>query len=101
MITDQTEPTWADVARRKYDHYKTFADSTDPQYEIAIHVHERQLAKLVPHLLDEIARLSTIVRAVTNLTCDTDGGDLDPDSALPVGEFMRALHDPEGGLNTR
>ncbi len=39
----------------------------------------------------EAAQLRHVVKLVTELTHDTDGNDLDPDTDIPVGEVMRAL----------
>lgn len=49
----------------------------------------------VPALIAEVRRLLAVVASVTALTKDTDGNDLDPDSDLPVGVFMQALHEAE------
>lgn len=61
--TDQTKATsspaeWADVARRKHEHYKTLCDRYElgQPVDVAIVAHERNLAEMVPHLADAIDR---------------------------------------------
>lgn len=48
-------------------------------------------AEDVPALLAEVERQRLIIKLVTELTHDTDGVDLDPDTDVPAGEVMRAL----------
>jgi hypothetical protein len=40
----------------------------------------------------EMARLRAVLAAVEALTKDTDGGDIDGDADIPIGEIRRVLH---------
>jgi hypothetical protein len=57
--TADSPANWAEVARHKYAHYKSLCDNYEASVnvsEIAIHVHERSLAGMAPHLADAIDR---------------------------------------------
>ena len=41
-----------------------------------------------------VADLTFQLERVEALTKDTDGGDIDPDAEIPVGEVRRALYEP-------
>jgi hypothetical protein len=47
----------------------------------------------VPALIAEVERLRTALAAVESLTRNTDGGDVDPDPEIPVGEIRRVLRE--------
>jgi hypothetical protein len=44
---------------------------------------------------DLIERQAAVIAAVWSLTKDTDGGDIDPDADIPVGEIRRVIADAE------
>lgn len=74
MTTSATSETgspaeWADVARHKYEHYRKLCDAYEAGGEnapalVAIDVHERHLAEMVPHLVDAIDSLCAEMDAV-------------------------------------
>ena len=51
----------------------------------------------------EMARLRAVLAAVESLTRDTDGGDIDGDANIPIGEIRRVLHEvgPDSSSNHR
>lgn len=58
-----TPAEWADVARHKYEHYRKLCDAYEAGGEnapalVAIDVHERHLAEMVPQLVDAIDSLA-------------------------------------------
>ncbi|GIM88858.1 hypothetical protein [Paractinoplanes toevensis] len=86
--------TWVKVAHSKYDDYRRILDEPASKHvDLQASIRERQLAEMVPHLAAEIERLQAIVTAVTALTRDTDGNDLNGDVDLPVGVFQQAIHE--------
>lgn len=53
-------------------------------------------AALIEKQAAEIERLTTALDAVEYLTRDTDGGDIDGDADIPIGEIRRVLAEGAG-----